>query len=102
VEQEIEFSDDTAPASEEATLAAARQRVKLLLILQQIAEAEGIEVDSRDVDDRIELLASQGESSAQSLRRELEQKGGLERLQLFLLAEVTMDFILDLSPADSG
>ena len=72
----------------------AERRVKLLLILQAIAKAEGIEVDDRDVDDRISQMAADSRCSPQALRTELEQKNGLERLALFLLAEQTMDYIL--------
>ena len=39
-------------------------------------------------------MAADSGSSPQALRTDLEQKNGLERLALFLLAEQTMDYIL--------
>ena len=73
----------------------AERRVKLLLILQALARAEGIEVDDRDVDERIAAMAESCGSQVSALRTELQQNNGLERLKLFLLAEQTMDYILE-------
>jgi trigger factor len=95
VDQEAELAAERGQGADDERLRAdAGRRVKLLLILQAIARAEGIEVDDRDVDDRISQMAADSGSSPQALRTDLEQKNGLERLALFLLAEQTMDYIL--------
>jgi trigger factor len=96
VQEEMKLSAEQGQnLDEEGLRADAEQRVKLLLILQAIAQAEGIEVDERDVDDRIAAIAEASGSSRQALHTELEQNSGLERLRLFLLAEQTMDYILE-------
>ena len=98
VEQEVDFALERDQEPDDACLRAeAERRVKLLLVLQAIAKTEGVEVDDQDVDDRICQMAADSGSSPQALRTELEQKNGVERLRLFLLAEQTMDYILSLS-----
>ena len=95
VEQEMEFA--THPGQESETDQArcdAERRVKLLLILQAIARREGIEVDDRDLDARIAAMAEASGTSVRALQTDLEQKNGLDRLKLFLLAEHTMDYVL--------
>ena len=98
VEQEMHLStQDTQnqDQNEAQRRVDAEPRVKLLLILQAIARAEGIEVDDQDVDDRIAQMAEASGMPARALRTELEQKNGIERLSLFLLAEQTMDYVLE-------
>ena len=95
VEQELELAARGPQGPrDEKRLADAERRVKLLLILQQIAKTEGIEIDEKDIEERIAVMAEASGASARSLRTELEQKNGIERLSLFLLAEQTMDYIL--------
>ena len=95
VEQEIESAAERGQDTEDTRLRTdAEQRVKLLLSLQAIAKAEGIEVDDRDVEDRIIQMAEPSGASPQALRTELEQNNGIDRLRLFLLAEQTMDYVL--------
>jgi len=97
VDQELELAerDGEQPGiTEEERRDAAKRRVKLLLVLRQIAKADGIEVDDQDVENRIAAMAEATGTSARDLRTEIEQKNGLERLRLFLLAEQTMDYIL--------
>jgi FKBP-type peptidyl-prolyl cis-trans isomerase (trigger factor) len=92
VQQELELAG--AENSPEAR-AAAEQRVRLLLILQKIAETDGIEIDARDLEDRIQSMAYSGGVSPKALKKELQQGNGLDRLRLFLLAEQTLDYILE-------
>ncbi len=75
----------------------AEDRVRLLLILNKIARQEGIEMDERDVDERIETMAVEYTLTPGQLRAELEPGGGLRRLRTFLLAERTLDYILGLT-----
>jgi len=97
VDEELRGAEDVVGGPEgadDAQREAAEGRVRLLLILRKISEAEGIEVDDRDVDERITAMAKNYGTRPQALRTELEQKNGLRRLKLFLLAEGTMDYIL--------
>ncbi len=77
-----------------AEWAAAGHRVKLTLILEQIAEAEGIEVDRRDVDARIAKVAAECGLGATQLRQQLEREDGLSRLSSLLRCEQTLNYLL--------
>ncbi|MBT7163653.1 MAG: hypothetical protein HN849_28995 [Victivallales bacterium] len=95
VRQELTFGDDPNVAQESEAWAAAAQRVKLMLTLRRIAEQEGIEVDERDVDERIAEMAKQTKTPERRLRQQLLQNGGLSRLAGYLLAEQTLAYLLD-------
>jgi FKBP-type peptidyl-prolyl cis-trans isomerase (trigger factor) len=70
-------------------------RIKLMVILKQIAEREGIEVDERDVDNRIAGKAREFGATAKGLKKELEERGGMTRLRDLLLAESTLEYLLE-------
>lgn len=101
IDEELRAADDTPASPAQASpdqKHAAEQRVRLMLILRQIASQDGIEVDERDVDERITRMADSCGVREDALRTELLQKNGMPRLSLFLLAEQTMDYILELNP----
>lgn len=77
--------------------AVAADRVKLLVILKQIARQEGIEVDEKDVKDRIAEKATEFGTTSKKLLQELTggQSGGLQRLREMLLVESTLDYLVD-------
>ena len=87
----VEGSDDE-PGS--AAWQAAEERVRLLLILKRIARSEGIEVDERDIEQRIAAKAREFETTPAQLKAELEQGGGYLRLRDLLLAESTLEYLL--------
>lgn len=74
---------------------AATERVKLMLILKKIARQEGIEVDESDVETRIKGKASEFGTSVEELRSQLEKGGGRERLRNMLVAERTLEYLLE-------
>lgn len=80
---------------------AAARRVKLTLVLEQIAETEGLEVDPRDVDARIGKVAAENGMPSGQLRRKLEREDGVNRLRSLLRAERTLEFLLSGAPANS-
>jgi FKBP-type peptidyl-prolyl cis-trans isomerase (trigger factor) len=84
---------DCDPDSE-AWQAAAR-RVKLMLILKRIARQEGIEVEEADVEQRIEERAEEFGTKHDALKAELEKGGGIPRLRDLLLAESTLEYLLE-------
>ena len=90
--QETGAEDD--PATRDARRAA-EARVKLMIILKRIAREDGIEIDDRDLDERIAAIAESQGTSPNLLRNELAAKGGLGRLRDFLLAEMVLDYILE-------
>lgn len=81
---------------------AAARRVKLLAILDQIAEAEGIHVDHRDVDARIARMAADCGMAPEELHRKLEREDGLTRLESLLRAERTLGYLLARAAPNDG
>ncbi len=81
------------PGSEEWK--SAEERVRLILILKRIARQEGIEVEEADVNNRIAAKAEEFGTTKEALQKELEEGGGLERLRDMLLAESTLDYLIE-------
>ena len=73
----------------------AEERVRLMLILKRIARQEGIEVEEADVNNRIAEKAEEFGTTKDALQKELEEGGGLERLRDMLLAESTLDYLIE-------
>jgi FKBP-type peptidyl-prolyl cis-trans isomerase (trigger factor) len=96
VEQEISLDGgkDIKPGG--GIWQAAFERVKLLLILKKIAVQDGIEVDERDVNKRIEATAESYGTPVSSLRQKLLSSGGMSRIRSLLLAERTLDYLLEI------
>ncbi len=95
VEQEMELTGITTDKSDTENWEAAKNRVALLLILRQIAEQDGIEVDDRDVEERIGLVAQQNGTTASALKQMLLPSGGLSRLSNYLTAEKVLEYIIE-------
>jgi FKBP-type peptidyl-prolyl cis-trans isomerase (trigger factor) len=83
---------DSAPGSE--VWQAAADRIRLMVILKQIARREGIEIDEKDVDSRIAEKAREFGTTVKGLRTELEEGAGMDRLQDLLLAESTLEYLI--------
>ncbi len=73
---------------------AAARRVKLMVILELIAEAEGIAVDETDVAARVEKIAAETGVDPGQLRRRLEREDAVTRLETLLRCEQTLDHLL--------
>jgi FKBP-type peptidyl-prolyl cis-trans isomerase (trigger factor) len=89
----FEGQPDGEPGSE--LWQAAARRVKLMLILKRLARQEGIEVEDADVEQRIQEKAEIFGTQAETLRAELEKGGGIPRLKDLLLAESTLEYLLE-------
>ena len=74
----------------------AHDQIKLMLILKKIAQQEGIEVDETDVDKRISEKAEEFKTTKKLLLAEFEKGGGLQRLRDMLLAESTLEYLMEL------
>jgi FKBP-type peptidyl-prolyl cis-trans isomerase (trigger factor) len=92
-ELDLDGMGETAPGSAEWKVAS--DRIRLMLILKQIARQEGIEVDEKDVKARITEKAVEFGSTKELLQSELEQGGGMQRLRDMLIAESTLDYLLE-------
>ena len=84
---------DAEPGS--AAWQAASDRIRLMLILSQIARQEGISVDKADLQQRIAEKAVEFGTSPKQLQAELEEESGLERLRDMLLAESTLEYLME-------
>jgi FKBP-type peptidyl-prolyl cis-trans isomerase (trigger factor) len=95
VRQELENDGlvESAPGSD-AWLAAS-ERLQLMVILKRIARREGIEIDEKDVSARIAEKAVEFGATRESLQEELAQGGGLQRLKDMLLAESTLEYLVE-------
>ena len=74
---------------------AASDRIRLMLILKQIARQEGISVDATDLQERIAAKAVEFGMTPKELQQNLEKEGGLEKLRDLLLAESTLEYLLE-------
>jgi len=76
---------------------AAKDRIKLMLILKQIARQEGIEINEADVNKRIAEKADEFGTTTKSLQAEFAKTGDMQRLSNMLLAESTLDYLLEIN-----
>jgi FKBP-type peptidyl-prolyl cis-trans isomerase (trigger factor) len=97
VRQELDLDGlgECSPDSE--AWRAAADRIRLMVILNQIARQEGIDVDETDVNRRIAEKAQEFGTTTGALKLELEKGGGLTRLQDMILAERTLEYLLETS-----
>ena len=93
-EMEGESVGEDDPSYEDIR-SAVEARMRLLIILKRIAREDGIEVDDRDMDERIAAIAEAEGTTPKLLRNELATKGGMTRLRDFLLAEMVLDYIIE-------
>jgi trigger factor len=71
----------------------AANRLKTNFILHRIAEREKIQVTKEDVDLRIKQEASRYDISPEKMRKELQQKDGLDGIAEQILLGKTLDFL---------
>jgi FKBP-type peptidyl-prolyl cis-trans isomerase (trigger factor) len=79
---------------------AASDRIRLTLILKQIAQQEGITVDDIDVDKKITEKAAEFSVTENALKTEMVQDGSINILKDMLLAESTLDYLVELNSND--
>jgi len=97
VRDELAFEGIAASEPGSKDWKAASDRIRLMLILKKIARHEGIEVDERDVINRIAEKAEEFGTSIKELQTELVRGGGLDRLRDMLLAESTIDYLMEIN-----
>ena len=73
----------------------AEKAVKRALLIEAIADKEGLAPGETEVDAEIERLAQASQRPAPAVRAMLEQNGDLERLRLSLGEKRTLDFLID-------
>lgn len=95
VKDELALTDINNSPPDSPEWLAAHDQIKLMLILKRIAAQEGIEIDDADVSKRIAEKAEEFQTTKKSLQAELEKGGGMERLRDMLLAESTLEYLME-------
>lgn len=73
----------------------AEKTVKEGLILDAIAEAEGIEVDEKDVDSTIKDMSIQTGKDVADIKKHYQKEGATENLRMRIREEKTLDFLIE-------
>ena len=94
VEDELRYSDVGGDAENERSNA--ENRVKLMLILKKIAQQDQIEIDEKDIDERVGLVAEENEVTPEYLRKFLIENQGMSRFTDTLHAEAVFDYIIEI------
>jgi FKBP-type peptidyl-prolyl cis-trans isomerase (trigger factor) len=95
VQSEIGQSETGAAEPGTPRWQAASNRLRLMLILKQIAHQDGISVDGTDLQTRIAAKAAEFGTTKDALQAILQQGGGMERLKDMLLAESTLEYLME-------
>jgi trigger factor len=74
---------------------AALNRVRAMLILEAIAQQEGIAVGEEEIQERLQREARRQKISAAEMREQLVRKGHLDGLEHQMQREKALDFLLD-------
>jgi trigger factor len=69
------------------------QDVKSSLLLERIAELEGIAVSNEELNHEIEALATQSKQTPEAVRARLTEDGGLDRIRNRIRSEKTLEFL---------
>lgn len=95
IQQELAFDGNANAVAGGDDWQGAANRVKLLLIIIEVAKQNGIEVDDKDVNARVEWVAKENATDPIKLKKNLLSSGGLSRISRFLAAEKVLDFIIE-------
>src|SRR5262249_15808065 len=72
----------------------AEKAVRRALLIEAIADKEGLQPSEADVDAEIEKIAQSSQRPAPAVRSMLERDGALDRLKLSLMETRTLDFLI--------
>lgn len=78
---------------------AAKREVQVALLLEKIADKEGMQVTDEDVDKEIQILAAQSQQPADVVRARLVKEGGLDRIKNKLRTDKAMSFLYEKATA---
>lgn len=71
----------------------AAKDVRASLIIEKIADAEGIDVTDEELDHEVEALARQSRQTVEAVRKRLTEEGALDRIRDRIRSEKTVDFV---------
>lgn len=87
--------EPTADELREELTPAAQRRVRMMLLLERIAAAEGITASDDEVAGRVEAMARASGEQAASVREQYGQAWARETMRSQLVSEKTLDFLLE-------
>lgn len=90
-----EAPEQTTEEIREELTPRAESRVKMMLLLEKIAAAEGITASDEEVDGGIEAMARASGGQAASVRKHYGQAWARETMRSQLMSEKTLDFLLE-------
>lgn len=93
IENELRYSESGEDSNQ--ARADAEARVKLMLIVKKIALQDQIEVDEKDIEERMGVVAAENGVTPEVLRKFLTENRGLARFADSLLAEAVLDYIIE-------
>jgi trigger factor len=73
----------------------AEKAVRRALLIEAIAEKEGLQPSETDVEAEVERLAQSSQRPAPAVRSMLERSGDLERLRISLMEKRTLDLLIE-------
>ncbi|MXZ74450.1 MAG: trigger factor [Gemmatimonadetes bacterium] len=73
----------------------ANSQIMRHLILDAIAEQEGLAVDQEELDERLEAVAARGQASVDQVRRLFRENGRLDRIEADLKEEKVVEFLVE-------
>ena len=97
-QREMSGSEDPEPTTDELReelTPQAERRVRMMLLLEKIAAAEGIDASDEEVDGRIEAMARASGAQGASVREQYGQAWARETMRSQLASEKTLDFLLE-------
>ncbi|MDA7862863.1 hypothetical protein N9A63_04555, partial [Akkermansiaceae bacterium] len=97
--QQAGMSDDDIATQQEGLFAAAEVRAKNSLktnfLLQEIAKAEELAVESSDVLQRVTMMAKQAKQPVKKYMKELQKNGQLGNIRQNMLLSKAVDFLVE-------
>lgn len=78
----------------------AAYQIRTHLLLEAVAQKEGIAVTDEEVDGRIRRMAEANQQSFEAVKRLLQRNKQLERIRRDLVAEKTLQFLIDRAQID--
>lgn len=110
-QRELSGADAPEPTTEELReelTPRAERRVKMMLLVEKIAAAEGITASEEEVDARLEALVRASGAQGAAVREQYGQDWARETMRAQLVSEKTLDFLLEqadvtvVDPPESG
>ncbi|MDR2916778.1 MAG: hypothetical protein LBV74_18445 [Tannerella sp.] len=96
IDSELKYSEIQDNPFPDMERKAAADRIKLMLILKKIANQDNIEIDEKDIEKRIKIIAEENDVTPEELKEFLIANNGLSRLADTLTAEAVLAYIIDI------